>query len=96
MCFFAGGFGFSPKRVNLAEHESILAGFVDETGARRSLFAFEAPKHEGRLVEALLARHAEEQGRPVAGIRGMPLGLPALPAEDIQLVESWIAQGRPL
>ena len=91
-----GGFGFSPKRVNLAEHEAILAGFVDETGARRSLFVFEPPRHEGRLVEALLARHAEEQGKPVAGVRGMPLGLPALPAEDIQLVESWIAQGRPL
>jgi hypothetical protein len=25
----------------------------------------------------------------------MPLGLPPLPLEDIQLVESWIAQGRP-
>jgi hypothetical protein len=91
-----GGFGFPPKRVNLAEHESILAGFVDETGARRSLFLFEPPKREGRLVEALLARHAEEQGKPVAGVRGMPLGLPALAAEEIQLVESWIAQGRPL
>ena len=27
--------------------------------------------------------------------RGMPLGYPALSLEDIQLVESWIAQGRP-
>lgn len=91
-----GGFGFPPKRVNLAEHESILAGFVDETGVRRSLFLFEPPKHEGRLIEALLARHSEERGEPVAGVRGMPLGLPALPPEEIQLVESWIAQGRPL
>jgi hypothetical protein len=82
--------------VNLAEHEAILAGFVDETGARRSLFVSEPPKHEGRLIEALLARHAEERGQPVADVRGMPLGLPALPAEEIQLVESWIAQGRPL
>jgi hypothetical protein len=91
-----GGFGFAPKGINLAEHEAILAGFVDETGNRRSLFELPARKTQGRLVEAMLARHAEQAGTPVAGVRGMPLGLPALPAEDIQLVESWIAQGRPL
>jgi hypothetical protein len=28
-------------------------------------------------------------------VRGMPLGLPPLEPEQIQLVESWIAQGRP-
>jgi hypothetical protein len=28
-------------------------------------------------------------------VRGMPLGLPAVGPEEIQLVESWIAQGRP-
>ncbi len=26
-------------------------------------------------------------------VRGMPLGLPSLSPEDLQLVESWIAQG---
>ena len=41
------------------------------------------------------ARHAEEAGRPDPAVRGMPLGLPPIPLEDIQLVESWIAQGRP-
>jgi hypothetical protein len=29
-------------------------------------------------------------------VLGMPLGLPALSPEEIQLVDSWIAQGRPL
>jgi hypothetical protein len=91
-----GGFGFRGKGINLAEHESVLSGYVAADGARKSLFAPEAPANENLLVGALLARHAEEAGKPVAGVRGMPLGLPALPAEDIQLVESWIAQGRPL
>ena len=31
----------------------------------------------------------------VPGVRGMPLGLPALSLEEIQLVESWVAQDRP-
>ena len=91
-----GGFGFPPKGINFAEHESILAGFLDEAGRRKSLFELESPRTESRLVAALLARHAEQAGAPIAGVRGMPLGLPALPAEDIQLVESWIAQGRAL
>jgi cytochrome c5 len=91
----SGGFGFAGKRINLAEHETVLAGYVDESGKRKSLFTSGA-NGENHLVEALLARHAEEAGAPVPGVRGMPLGLPALPAEEIQLVESWIAQGRPL
>jgi hypothetical protein len=48
-----------------------------------------------RLVAVLLARHKELAGQVTPGLRGMPLGLPALSAEQIQLVESWIAQGRP-
>ncbi len=30
---------------------------------------------------------------PGEGVRGMPLGLPPMSMEQIQLVESWIAQG---
>jgi cytochrome c2 len=89
-----GGFGFAGRLVNLAEHEGVLSGYVDDQGTRKSLFVSEPPEREGRLVQALLARHAEEAGAPTGPVRGMPLGLPALPAEDIQLVESWIAQGR--
>jgi hypothetical protein len=91
-----GGFGFPGRHINLAEHESVLAGYVDEHATRKSLFVAQPPHEEGRLLQALLARHAEEAGTPLPGVRGMPLGLPALPAADIQLVESWIAQGRPL
>lgn len=91
-----GGFGFPAKGINLADHESVLAGYLTEQGARKSLFDPDASGRENRLVRALLARHAEEAGKPVPGVRGMPLALPALKAEEIQLVESWIAQGRPL
>ena len=47
-----------------------------------------------RLVRALMARSDEENGAPTAAVRGMPLGYEPLSAEDIQLVDSWIAQGR--
>jgi hypothetical protein len=32
----------------------------------------------------------------VEGVRGMPMGLPGLSREDIQLVETWASQGAPL
>jgi hypothetical protein len=48
-----------------------------------------------RLVAALIARQKEEAGLVDPEVRGMPLGLPALSAKEVQLVESWVAQGRP-
>lgn len=102
-----GGFGFAPRGVSFSSHASILAGYIDEKGERRSLFE---PVSDGtpRLLAALLARHAEARAEHAAAdaaksargrassVRGMPLGLPPLSAEDIQLVESWVAQGKPL
>jgi mono/diheme cytochrome c family protein len=87
-----GGFGFAPRGVNLASYEGVAAGWLDEKGERRSLFK---PDASPRLLAALLARQHEVAGEPGGELRGMPLGLPALSAEDVQLVESWIAQGRP-
>jgi len=90
-----GGFGFAPRGISFSSHASILAGYVDETGKRRSLFE---PLADGtpRLVAALLARHDEARSTPRDSVRGMPLGLPPLSPEDVQLVESWVAQGKPL
>lgn len=65
------------------------AGSLGDTGERRSIFA-PLPDGTPRLVAHLDARHDEERGGTLPGIRGMPLGLPALPLVDIQLVESWI------
>jgi mono/diheme cytochrome c family protein len=90
-----GGFGFAPRGVSFSSHSSILAGYIDAQGQRRSLFE---PLADGtpRLIAAVLARHDEERGGARDRVRGMPLGLPALTAEEIQLVESWVAQGKPL
>ena len=90
-----GGFGFVARGVSFSSHASILAGYVDASGARRSLFE---PLADGtpRLVAALLARHDEQSQSPRGDVRGMPLALPPLGADDIQLVASWVAQGKPL
>jgi cytochrome c551/c552 len=88
-----GGFGFEPRHLDLATYEGIFAGTVDKDGQRHSIFA-PMPDGTPRVVAALLARHREELGDVDPALRGMPLGLPSLPMEDIQLVTTWIAQGR--
>ena len=86
-----GGFGFRPRGLNLGAYEGIASGSLDDEDERRSVFE---PMADGspRLLASLLARQAEEAGGEGA-LRGMPLGLPALSPEEIQLVESWVAQG---
>jgi hypothetical protein len=88
----SGGFGFKGKGINLASYTAIFSGYVDDLGERNSLFEKNA-SGTPYLVEALLARQREESGE-ASDLRGMPLGLPALSAEDVQLVETWIAQGK--
>ncbi len=90
----SGGFGFKPRGLNLSDYNGIAAGFLDDKGERASVFARDA-ENVPRLVRALLARHDEESGAETGSVRGMPLGYEPLSAEDIQLVESWVAQGRP-
>ncbi|MFO0711542.1 MAG: cytochrome C oxidase Cbb3 [Sandaracinus sp.] len=88
-----GGLGFAPREIDLSSYTHLMAGALDREGQRGSLFR----EVEGAplLLRALLARHDEERGVIDPEVRGMPLGLPPLDAEQIQLVESWIAQGRP-
>jgi mono/diheme cytochrome c family protein len=90
-----GGFGFKPRKIDFSSYQGIQSGGVDAQGTRVSLFA---PTSEGlpRLVAALVARSREDAGQESDEVRGMPLGLPPLSPEQIQLVESWVAQGRPL
>jgi mono/diheme cytochrome c family protein len=93
-----GGFGFAPRGVQLLSFRGTQLGYLPGGGARRSLFAVEPalePWGGSRLVAALVVRHAETSGHPVAEVRGMPMGLPALTAEEIQLVETWVAEGAP-
>ena len=88
----SGGFGYAPRGLNLASHEGILSGSLDDQGERRSIFE---PMADGtpRLLAALLVRWREEAGEEDPAIRGMPMGMPGLSPEDVQLVETWIAQG---
>ena len=90
-----GGFGFKPRKIDFSSYQGIQSGGVDAHGVRVSLFL---PTKAGvpRLVAALLARANEAAGQESDEVRGMPLGLPALSPLQIQLVESWVAQGRPL
>lgn len=89
----SGGFGFRPRGLNVTSYQAISAGMIDDAGERQSIFTRD---EDGvpRIVRALVARH-DEAGGATGAIRGMPLGYPALSAEDIQLVETWVSQGRP-
>jgi cytochrome c2 len=89
-----GGFGYAPRGVVLADYAGVASGYLDAHGERRSLFALDEDGTP-HLVRVLMARHFEVAGQPLPDVTGMPLGLPPLPLEDIQLVETWIAQGRP-
>ena len=89
----SGGFGYPARGLDMSSYESLAAGYLDDRGERASVFR----RTEGGtplLVRVMLARQEEEAGRRGAQ-RGMPLGLPAMSPEQIQLVASWIDQGRP-
>jgi cytochrome c1 len=91
----SGGLGFKPRGLNLASYEGVQAGlFAKGTKERGSLFA-KSKDGTPHIVRSLVARYSEVAGNPQDDVRGMPLGMPPLSAEDIQLVETWISQGRP-
>ncbi len=89
---YDGGFGFPKRALDLSTYEGLRSGSLDDDGKRRSVF--KDVNGQPRIVAHLLARHAEVAGQPVDGIRGMPLGLPPIPMDDIVLLETWIDQGR--
>lgn len=88
-----GGFGFPRRGLSLASYAAMASGSVDDNGRRQSIYRKTA-SGDPLLVAVLRARQLEEAGTPVEGLIGMPLGLPAVTAEELQLVETWIAQGR--
>jgi mono/diheme cytochrome c family protein len=88
-----GGFGFEGRALDLSSYSALASGM--RTGGRRQSAFARLADGTPRLLASLLARHDEVRGHPRPDVRGMPLGLPPLDAETIQLVETWIAQGRP-
>lgn len=89
-----GGLGFPAKGLDFSSYQAIRSGSLDKDGKRRSIF-IKDKDGTSLLVRHLLARKNEEHGQELPDVRGMPLGFPSLSPEQIQLVESWIAQGRP-
>lgn len=89
-----GGFGYAAKGFDVSSYEAIRSGSFGPDGRKRSVFA---KNDEGisLLLSVMLTRRAEERGHQSDSQVGMPLGFPSMSAEQIQLVESWIAQGRP-
>ena len=92
-----GGLGFAGKGLDLESWDAIAASTV---------LAPRAPGEEPPLIARLRIRaveHARELAGPHVGesvpptdaTRGMPLALPALSPEDLQLIRSWVAQGAP-
>ncbi|MBP9113273.1 MAG: c-type cytochrome [Polyangiaceae bacterium] len=90
-----GGLGFAARGLDLGSFAGIQSGIRQKgSGERMSAFTL-LEDRTPLLLRALLNRHSEEAGAATGEVRGMPLGYAPLSAEDIQLVESWIAQGRP-
>ncbi len=89
-----GGFGFAGAGLDLGTHAAVIAGARRREDGATDVLAADA-SGTPRIVTAMLARHVEAAGGQVPGVRGMPLGLEPLSLEQIQLVESWIAQGAP-
>lgn len=89
-----GGFGFRAHYLNLASYEGISSGFVNDGGERESVFK-KMSDGTPKIVAHMMARYAEVAGKPVPDIEGMPMGLPPMTLEEIQLVETWVSQGRP-
>ncbi len=89
-----GGLGFAGRGLDLSNYAAIANGSRGPDGVPRSIFA---PLADGtpRIIAHLLARHAEVAGQVEPELRGMPLGLTPVALEDIQLLDTWIAQGRP-
>jgi cytochrome c2 len=91
----SGGLGFRPRGLNLASYEGVMAGLLDKQDGKRASVFKPGPDGVPLLIKALIARHAETKNGAAGDVRGMPLGMPPLSAEEIQLVDTWVAQGRP-
>jgi len=83
----AGGFGWPATGLELQTYESVVQNGDRIVAAIERRYAEEARDHvkPGEVPAAV--------SRPE--LPGMPLGLPALPADDFALVKAWYAAGAP-
>ncbi|NBC40117.1 c-type cytochrome [Corallococcus exiguus] len=88
-----GGFGYDGASLDMATRAGIVRG-IQRDGQFRGL-PDRLEDGTPRLVAALLARQGELDGHFQPGVLGMPLGLPPIPEEEIDLIFTWIEQGAP-
>ncbi|NRD47716.1 c-type cytochrome [Corallococcus exiguus] len=88
-----GGFGYDGASLDMATRAGIVRG-IKRDGQFRGL-PDRLEDGTPRLVAALLARQGELDGHFQPEVLGMPLGLPPIPEEEIDLIFTWIEQGAP-
>jgi mono/diheme cytochrome c family protein len=100
-----GGLGYKGVKLRMRTYESLVSGADDGKGGVYSVLVPREGETTAPIVQALLRRRAEAVRDAIApfedhelpsypsGPPGMPLGLPAMTDEEIQLLVTWIAQG---
>jgi mono/diheme cytochrome c family protein len=95
-----GGLGFRGAGLDLSSWRGVQRGARGSDGRRVSVLSPGPRDAEAPLIARLRLR-VQEHAAELAGTAapadavGMPLGLPPLDAERLQLVRSWVAQGAP-
>ncbi len=84
---YAASAGVNPRTLTWWKSKLKEAAPASFVGARRS------PAELARMDLRTYVTTRLRPGDPE--LRGMPLGLTPVPLEDIQLLDTWIAQGRP-
>lgn len=100
-----GGLGFEGVGLSMRTYDQLVRGAVDPTGARYSVLEPLPGSNYSPLIETMLLRHEEATRDQVpsghdlerpdypSARRGMPMGLPAMTPDEIDLLHTWIVQG---
>jgi mono/diheme cytochrome c family protein len=100
-----GGLGYKGVKLRMRTYETLVSGADDGKGARYSVLVPKKGETVPPIVQALLRRRAESARDAIAAFQdhelpnfpsgppGMPLGLPAMTDDEIQVLVTWIAQG---
>ncbi len=99
-----GGFGYHGIGLAMRTYEALVHGAVGADGKRYSVLIPRKGEKYAPLLEAMLRRRVEEQRDHVPAFDdyerphyperlGMPMGLPAMSADAMSLLATWIVQG---
>jgi predicted CXXCH cytochrome family protein len=97
-----GGLTYAGVRLDLETWEGITRG-MEKNGERLSILEPAQPGALPRLLEALLRRYDETAADPYNPPRlktrgtapGMPMAMPPLTREQLEIVATWLEQGAP-